>query len=647
MAQEQRAGIELYYKIQAQSKRVVQWFQQQWQKIKGTLGDTAAVLSGTSRQLQQVAPYVQQNAQFAADMGASYEQVVQQFGRAAAAAVDWQQAASRSAQINQELAQATELATEQIERQTAARAINLKRLLLWGIGAASAYRAYMQIRRALQEGYRDLFKNTEEYKRLTEASDEFKRSLILSIATIEQYKGLMSGLADVLDRAGDAMLQGSAKQQAINQLIEESTDRREKQLLMAMRAGRVIGTVAERTEVAAKVQERANQIYRESKDAIEEAGDAYDDLADRIERSVQSWREGLAEQYRDRYIQRLDDMRAATISRLESMVDAWRSYRQRIAEIGTQHTDDLADLAIDIDRRTMDIWTSYYDALEDLQAEAAGRQQELQSDHYDRLFKIEMDYAEKVRRIQEDYAMEMWEAVGERDATAALKAQRRRNLELARAGRDREKQRKEAGIDYRDRLDDLERYQQDRRREIEQDHRRELRDLQTYEQRKRQDLQESHRRRLRDLQTAHNWRLQAIQEQYRAETIQADAHYYGQEQRYINHLQRMLQYYQWYYNAILGITWTTKPGDPKTGPYDSYFWQRGGSFIATRPQTIHVGEGGRPELVQVIPLSGAMQHRVDVGDVRHQVGVAIEQSIAGYEGRINAAVVGALRELFR
>lgn len=95
--------------------------------------------------------------------------------------------------------------------------------------------------------------------------------------------------------------------------------------------------------------------------------------------------------------------------------------------------------------------------------------------------------------------------------------------------------------------------------------------------------------------------------------------------------------------ALTGTTGRTyrDPNDPHRN------LQQGGSFIADRRTHLTVGEGSHPELVQVIPLSGAYQHQHNFGAMTHNVNAMVEQSVAGMEGRMQAAFVEMSRELFR
>jgi hypothetical protein len=532
----------------------------------------------------------------------------------------------------------------------------LKKALLWTFGAASVYRAYMKLRRALEEGYREVYGNTEAFQDYTKALDRFKHSMILAIIPPRQMADVLKVLEDQVRGNADALDTHAEKSDAayilLNRMRDAAEGNRDAQLALVSTAYNVVGGTDELLKRLEEINEKydlgvdVSNAYAEAQDgvadALDRAGQAADNLTQRIDKALKSYRKDYAEDMTSRYIQRLEDIEQAEINSLESRIDAWRSYYQRAADLAQQHRDQLADLNTEISRKAADIEQDYQDKLADMRGDTLAKREELAEDLSKKLLRIELNFQEKRRRIQENYQMEMWEAVAERDATAALKAERRRKLELRRAERERGKQTKLAQVDYQDRLDDLGDYQREKRQEIERDRRREIRDLETYERRKREDLNTAYRRQIRDLETANDRKLEEIDATYDAEITRAQAHYRQQESLYYQHLQNQLRLQQWYAGQSGGMDYD----NPYSGPYDHLFKQKGGSFVVNSPRTLTVGEGNRPELVNITPLSGTMQHQY-TGDLNHQFNARIEQTVSGLSGRIDAAVTKALGGLFR
>ena len=64
-----------------------------------------------------------------------------------------------------------------VKKHTRATGRNLKKMLLWGIGAASAYRLYMKLRRAAEEFVRQVIEGTEEETQLTAVNKQLRAAV--------------------------------------------------------------------------------------------------------------------------------------------------------------------------------------------------------------------------------------------------------------------------------------------------------------------------------------------------------------------------------------------------------------------------------------------------------------------------------------
>jgi len=76
--------------------------------------------------------------------------------------------------------------------------------------------------------------------------------------------------------------------------------------------------------------------------------------------------------------------------------------------------------------------------------------------------------------------------------------------------------------------------------------------------------------------------------------------------------------------------------------------------MANKQTNLTVGEGGRRELVMVQPMhnvpatpAASNINHIVTGKISAQVQATIRNSMAGYEGRITAAVSQALGQVFR
>jgi hypothetical protein len=642
MDNEQRAGIELYYKVKAASKRAAQWFKQQWKEIKRTLGDTATAIAGTTKQLEAVAPWVQGNAQFAADLGASYQEVTEKFGKAAAAGVDWEQAASRSAQITEDLGDAAEDTTGKT-RNLADSLRRMGRFLGFALVFSQLYFALLNFQKALIETAKDIHGQTEEARMAEDALKKLKGALVL-LVTGPDVSGELYEIAKAINSISDAALQTRATLQALTEqtTMPEWLETGLKEglgpgqyLMVKLMLGQLRGGWEEFLEQRGVI---LDQLDTQLDDYVKGTEQHHEQLR-RLHQALAEYEPTGPSPYQTL----LSEQQQALESSLESQLDQWRSYNQRVIDLGRQHAQAMADLERDVADRSVDIWRGYYDKLEDLQSDLGSRRQQVMGDYHRKMLGIELSYQQRLRAIQNQYAESMYDAVSERNATLALKAERRRKQQLKEAKLERKDQLKLAGEDYQGRLDELSDFQQQRRRDIQRDRDRALRDLDTYQDRQERDLKRAYGRQLDDLERHHDQQLAEIDSQYDAEIIRADAHYRGMEERYLAHLRYMLSLEKWYAGQS-GGNW----GGTGTNPPDNpWHFQKGGAFVTSRPQTMTVGEGGRPELVQITPLSGTMTHQHNIGDVNQRVAIRVEQAITGMQGRMEAMFREGMRGLFR
>lgn len=385
-----------------------------------------------------------------------------------------------------------------------------------------------------------------------------------------------------------------------------------------------------------------------------------DDVADEVEDSNQ------------RIVDSTEDM----VDEFGKQADIYAQYNDKLWKAVQDRTDKIEDLETKTADKAADIWQNYYDkqedntnkyydALEDLYADSHRKQEEAYRKLQDRIFDITQQYENKRWDILQDFEMSMWEAIGQRDATAALKAQRRRDLELQKLDRWYEQQKQKAEDNYDDEIRKHEDYLEDRRAQIERDRKRRERDLEIWRRRQVRDLNTYYDRQLRDINTWFDRQLRDIRKWLTAQWKQARtfeqsdliAHQYYLRAKY----EQWLQYYGWIYELFGmdmpdydvpsmdsgGFDGGGGGGGGGTGGRNIYLMAEGGSFVADRPQMIMVGEGNYPELVQVTPI----QHGTQRHAMSHNVSGRIDATASGMEGRLTAAVtdavLSAMRKLFR
>ncbi|KKL74594.1 hypothetical protein LCGC14_2063350, partial [marine sediment metagenome] len=227
----------------------------------------------------------------------------------------------------------------------------------------------------------------------------------------------------------------------------------------------------------------------------------------------------------------------------------------------------------------------------------------------------EQDHNLRMQRLEEDYLINLDDAVRNRDALAVLTLQRQHNLEKKRAKEDFNKGKHRRKEDFDNELSEIERQRQIKialaRAEFEERMALLAEEERLREERAREDAVKQ--RRLLEQQTADKMRillaglqaeLNLTDEQLRQLYKLLDS-YYGSDGWFV---QLMRNYYDWVaqQGAIVLPEGQTQDTDTtgRTGGQQERSFQRGGSFIATSPQLIEVGESS-PEMVSITPLSGA------------------------------------------
>lgn len=265
-----------------------------------------------------------------------------------------------------------------------------------------------------------------------------------------------------------------------------------------------------------------------------------------------------------------------------------------------------------------------------------------------RLLAIEEAYQKAKRRIQDQYEMAEWEAIAARDATALLKARRTRDKALADAGENYDDQKGKAHEQHQEQEKAAKQALANQEIAARESYRKQMADLEANlkekaEAQRRADehaAEDAERARARErgkIKTAQGSAITDLYLHYNAELSMATTHHAN--------MLAALDDYMNQYRMRQGMPWMpSAPAPPTMG------FAQGGAFIARSPMNITVGEGGRPEMVIVQPLGessdGTVNHVVS-GQVEAQVQATIQQSIAGFEGRIHAAMMQALNDVFR
>jgi hypothetical protein len=335
--------------------------------------------------------------------------------------------------------------------------------------------------------------------------------------------------------------------------------------------------------------------------------------------------------------------------------EAEQSMLQDMEDLEIDHYNKLSEIAIDGARKRQDISIDYGRKVEDAETDYQQAVEDNQSDHRNRMVDIEQKYQEKIRQVQRRFTDEYWNAVKNRDAVALVEAVRNRNrgIEDANYQRDvdttnedaaNEEKNQKAQENYQRKLADADKY-----------YRRAMEDQRLAQSRAAEDEMRDHAIKEAELTRHYEWRRIAIVNALTTEIAEMNIKYSQSEADYSAHLARMAALAQAYLGVDLGAG-SAYGGGPSRRTRKTYGqgYAQGGIDLVNSPTQFTAGEGNTPELVMVMPLGGqqnilpapAMSHLVS-GNVSHQVDMITANGMRGMEGRIIAAVVQSLREVYR
>lgn len=351
------------------------------------------------------------------------------------------------------------------------------------------------------------------------------------------------------------------------------------------------------------------------------------------------------------YHEFLEKINALTMRYQSRLEDLYISHARRLEDIEYEKQRRIAELAITAQRRLEDIALRYQRAVEDAYIDFYRDLQDMDWDNTRDRLRIWQRYWDAVYDINRRYSDAMYEAMAERDATAALMAMRQRERDLEDAARDRDQALADQVADYDRQVAEARRRLQEQLEDAETARQRGMEDLARYLADQMDEIERSYIRQQEDLERHLEWRLKRLGDQFKLEYLEAFVAYTGQEELLQTHVDNMKAIWDSFY---LGMGLPAIPPPPlTTGPQQ---WAKGGMGIFSQPTTIMVGEGGKPELVMAVPLGGTsapalpagdtIQHQVS-GTVQQQVTGIIESSMAGFEGRLAAAFASMLGRVLR
>lgn len=586
-----------------------------------------------------------------------------------------ERAANARRQATEQAGRAAAAAEKAAARQSRAWQRSARQLILWSLGARTVFRLFMRLRRVLSETFVELYKNTEEWKRFTAATDKAKAALVLSLVPQKDFVALITGGTTAMLTWSRIFVIAGAAIGTTGKILENFIGALGvyKDVLAAM----VTGQPWE--EIAKGMEEFVFEPGEISETFFEEFEERWEQLLALPEAGAEE-----AEKAFEKFQQRLYQIQEQW---LRKRLDIEKHYLQQVNDAQEQFQEDVADIEQERTDERADAWRDLQDKLAQIEEDGQHRRQQLQErfeermqriryqfergsenaryQHNRRMLRIERQFQERLRQIQITFTESMWDAIASRDATAALRAMRRRDRDIDTAQRQAEGQRTEAREDFARRMFELQRDLDHQTEMARLAYERQLRDLEYALEQRREKAWDAYQKALEDAQESYGKQEQALKDSLKKRLddlhdhyVQAiadakfqrgldldfaEADYRNAEDALARHIARMQAIRRAY--AGIGVR---LPGE---GPQKRSY-ATGGEFIATRPTNITVGEGNRAEFVSITPLdrpiaaTPTMTHNI-AGTVGHSIDVMVGRSIAGMEGRINAALERALTDLMR
>lgn len=254
---------------------------------------------------------------------------------------------------------------------------------------------------------------------------------------------------------------------------------------------------------------KGGNFYEGAEQAINEIDVLYDNTLSTIEDKLTGFMDGIT----GRFTGAIDDASDYDPGKLERLIQAMNDirelnqleedYRQQKLQLTEEHERDVLELTEDYNRSVERAEEDHKQKLAEMARDFAIREQRAEEDYYDKRKEEAEDYNEdiqeaekkhqqKIKDIRDRYAERIQDAIARRDA-----------LDLIRAQREYEKQRKAEEEDYKERLKDRQKEFADRIKDLEDQFRKE-----------RRRRLEDYRLRVKDANDAFNKQRRLANEQY-------------------------------------------------------------------------------------------------------------------------------------
>ncbi len=475
-------------------------------------------------------------------------------------------------------------------------------------------------------------------------SNELKQSLAPAGAIVADSFARAITNADDLTEVFDRIARGAIKVAATLDAV--FTTAQEFNITRLEEFGRILVTeIQGETNVAARFQEVYNNALERGTRAMDEASSVAAKLSTTTEEVATS-----TDQAADSLQKFSDAIAQSRTQALQAFLQRAIATERQLEDAAIARARKIEDIERQAAARRAQIQEQYATTVANLHAQAAEQRRTNAIQLARQLEQIERNYQERKRAIEQQFAVSFSRAVRSRDALALVEAIRTRKTDLDEAKRARDQERAEATTNAAQ-----QEAEQAQSLERQLEAARVARAQQLADQAEAEAAQLEAMRRAEERQAEDRARAAArwLEDQTRAfedRRQRALGEYQQDESIYLAHLQAMLRMTNTYIPQIF----RTGGGSQRPSGSGAQRMAEGGALVADRATNVTFGEAG-PELAIFQPLSqianvNPVSPQV-AGQMRHQVSGEIQASMAGFQGRltaaVNDAVIRAMGEVLR
>lgn len=292
----------------------------------------------------------------------------------------------------------------------------------------------------------------------------------------------------------------------------------------------------------------------------------------------------------------------------DKRLDIERDYQQKLQDIALNYSQKLQDIAINESRKEEDALADLNKKIEDVNSNSAKSIQTAKQESRNKDIENERKYQQDLKDLQHKFLMDLEEALHARDARAILRLIQQHNLEKQKLEENKKTQDQQAQAELVQKLKNIEEERKAKIEAAKKEYADKLKEIHLAAQREAADAAIANQRALNDARIAHNRQLEE-QRLYLQRKLRDLADAIAKEYNLTAAGQAAIA-------SLLGISSTATPSTgslfTSSTPVTSSTWAQGGlfgtggmaeggTFLATRPQTINVAEN-RPEIISATPL---------------------------------------------